>query len=224
MSTINIAIDGPAGAGKSTVAKAVAEKMNIKYLDTGAMYRGIAMFVFRCGAEPTDASAVEKLLPDADIRVIYNEKGQRILLKDEDVTDGLRTPQLSKGASDVSAHPCVRLRLTEMQRRVACEYDVVMDGRDIGTNVLKDTPDKFFLTADTSVRAQRRYAELIQKGVKADLDEVEREMVQRDYNDSHRAFMPLKQAEDAVLIDTSFMTPDEVTEKIVAAVKERHSL
>lgn len=224
MSTVNIAIDGPAGAGKSTVAKTVAEKLNIKYLDTGAMYRGIAMFVMRAGVEPTDTDGVEKLLPDADIRVIYTEKGQRILLKDEDVTDGLRTPALSKGASDVSAHPCVRIRLTEMQRRVAREYDVVMDGRDIGTNVLKDTPDKFYLTADTSVRAKRRYLELTQKGVKADLAEVEREMIQRDYNDSHRAFMPLRQAEDAMLIDTTSMTADEVTERIVAAVKARHKL
>lgn len=224
MSTVNIAIDGPAGAGKSTVAKMVAEKMGIKYLDTGAMYRGIALFVTRNGIAPTDASSVEKILPQADIRVVYTDRGQRVLLAGEDVTDLLRTPELSKAASDVSAHPCVRIRLTEMQRRVAREYDVVMDGRDIGTNVLKDTPDKFFLTADVAVRAKRRYLELLQKGVQADIQQVEAEMIQRDYNDSHRAFMPLKQAEDATLIDTTPFTPEQVADCIIADVKARHGV
>ena len=222
MQRLNIAVDGPAGAGKSTVAKAVAARLNIKYLDTGAMYRGIALYITRRGVNPTDGAAVEKALPDADIRVIYTDAGQRVLLSGEDVTGLLRTPALSRAASDVSAHPCVRLYLTEMQRQVAREYDVIMDGRDIGTNVLKDTPDKFFLTADLPVRAYRRWLELSQKDPQADLKSVEKEMGERDYNDSHRAFMPLKQADDAELIDTSDLSAEEVTERIVSAVLKRY--
>lgn len=222
MSKLNIAIDGPAGAGKSTVAKAVARELNIKYLDTGAMYRAMAMLVIRAGVDPKDEEGVSRILPDADVKVVYTEQGQRVLLSGEDVTDGLRTPEMSMGASAVSAHPCVRLKLTDLQRAVAKEYDVIMDGRDIGTNVLKDSPCKIFLTADAHERALRRYREMLEKGQEADLASIEKDIIERDYNDSHRAFMPLRQAEDAVLVDSTEMDIQEVTARILEIVKERY--
>ena len=218
---LNIAIDGPAGAGKSTVARRVAERLHIRYLDTGAMYRAIALYAMRCGVPVGDEAAVERALRDADIRVRYTEDGQRVLLSGEDVTDGLRTPELSMAASDVSAHRAVRVKLTELQREVARENDVVMDGRDIGTNVLPDTPYKFYLTASVEERARRRLLELAARGAAAGtLADVAREIEQRDYNDSHRAYMPLRQAEDALYIDSTGMTVEEVTETILRRVRE----
>lgn len=218
---LNIAIDGPAGAGKSTVARRVAERLHIRYLDTGAMYRAMALYAMRCGVPVGDEAAVERVLRDADIRVRYTEDGQRVLLFGEDVTDGLRTPELSMAASDVSAHRAVRVKLTELQREVARENDVVMDGRDIGTNVLPDTPYKFYLTASVEERARRRLLELAARGAAAGtLADVAREIEQRDYNDSHRAYMPLRQAEDALYIDSTGMTVEEVTETILRRVRE----
>lgn len=218
---LNIAIDGPAGAGKSTVARRVAERLHIRYLDTGAMYRAMALYAMRCGVPVGDEAAVERVLRDADIRVRYTEDGQRVLLAGEDVTDGLRTPELSMAASDVSAHRAVRVKLTELQRQVARENDVVMDGRDIGTNVLPDTPYKFYLTASVEERARRRLLELAARGAAAGtLADVAREIEQRDYNDSHRAYMPLRQAEDALYIDSTGMTVEEVTETILRRVRE----
>lgn len=218
---LNIAIDGPAGAGKSTVARRVAERLHIRYLDTGAMYRAMALYAMRCGVPVGDEAAVERVLRDADIRVRYTEDGQRVLLSGEDVTDGLRTPELSMAASDVSAHRAVRVKLTELQREVARENDVVMDGRDIGTNVLPDTPYKFYLTASVQERARRRLLELAARGAAAGtLADVAREIEQRDYNDSHRAYMPLRQAEDALYIDSTGMTVEEVTETILRRVRE----
>lgn len=218
---LNIAIDGPAGAGKSTVARRVAERLGIRYLDTGAMYRAMALYAMRRGVPVRDEAAVGRILRDADILVRYTEAGQRVLLAGEDVTDGLRAPELSMAASDVSAHRAVRLRLTELQRQVAREYDVVMDGRDIGTNVLPDTPYKFYLTASVEERARRRLLELSQRGAAVGtLADVEHEIEQRDYNDSHRAFMPLRQAEDALCIDTTGMTVDQVTDRILRCVRE----
>ncbi len=218
---LNIAIDGPAGAGKSTVARRVAERLHIRYLDTGAMYRAMALYAMRCGVPVGDEAAVERVLRDADIRVRYTEDGQRVLLSGEDVTGGLRTPELSMAASDVSAHRAVRVKLTELQRQVARENDVVMDGRDIGTNVLPDTPYKFYLTASVEERARRRLLELAARGAAAGtLADVAREIEQRDYNDSHRAYMPLRQAEDALYIDSTGMTVEEVTETILRRVRE----
>lgn len=218
---LNIAIDGPAGAGKSTVARRVAERLHIRYLDTGAMYRAMALYAMRCGVPVGDEAAVERVLRDADIRVRYTEDGQRVLLAGEDVTDGLRTPELSMAASDVSAHRAVRVKLTELQREVARENDVVMDGRDIGTNVLPDTPYKFYLTASVEERARRRLLELAARGAAAGtLADVAREIEQRDYNDSHRAYMPLRQAKDALYIDSTGMTVEEVTETILRRVRE----
>lgn len=221
MQRINIAIDGPAGAGKSTVAKAVAKRLGIRYLDTGATYRAMALYAMRRGVSVTDEAAVERILKDADIVVRYTDAGQRVLLFGEDVTGLLRAPEMSMAASDVSAHPAVRIRLSELQRQVAREYDVVMDGRDIGTNVLVDTPHKFFLTASVRERAKRRRLELERRGAAVgSLEEIEREIDQRDYNDSHRAFMPLRQAEDAWLIDSTNLTVDEVTEEILRHMEE----
>ncbi|NCB29701.1 MAG: (d)CMP kinase [Clostridia bacterium] len=219
---INIAIDGPSGAGKSTLAKAVASALHIRYLDTGSMYRAMALFAMRRGVSVSDEAGLKTILDDADIRVIYDERGQRVLLGDEDVTDGLRTQELAMGASTVSAHPCVREKLAELQREVGRNYDVVMDGRDITTNVLPHTKHKFFVTARPEVRAERRLKELRSRGnTQETFKQVLADIKLRDHNDSTRAYMPLRQTEDAVLIDTSDMTIDEALTFLLRAIADQ---
>lgn len=216
---INIAIDGPAGAGKSTLAKGVAERMGIRYLDTGAMYRAMALYAARRGVDVTDAEGLKGILDGADIAVRYDERGQRVLLCGEDVTEALRTPTLSMGASTVSAHPFVRRRLAEFQRAVGRMYDVVMDGRDITTNVLPDTKYKFFVTARPEVRAARRLAELRARGgAEETFERVLAEIELRDHNDSTRAYMPLRKTEDSILLDTSDLTVEEALSAMLAAI------
>lgn len=220
---LNIAIDGPAGAGKSTIARALADKLGARYLDTGAMYRAVALLAERADVDPGDGEAMERILPDADIAVRYDDAGvQHVYLSGEDVTGQLRTNSISMGASMVGLHMAVRRKLTELQRRVAEENDVVMDGRDITTNVLPDTPYKFYLTASVEERARRRYQQLLRRGgTDKTLEEIEREIAARDKNDMERDYMPLRRAEDAVLIDSSSLTIDEVTEQMLRLIREK---
>lgn len=221
---LNIAIDGPSGAGKSTLAKAVAQKLNIRYLDTGAMYRAMALFAMRKGVSVSDEARLKTILDDADITVVYDERGQRVLLCGEDVTDRLRTQELSMGASTVSAHPCVREKLAELQREVGRNYDVVMDGRDITTNVLPHTKYKFYVTASAEVRAERRFRELQQRGNTTETYErVLSELKVRDHNDSTRAYMPLRIAEDAMLIDTSALSIEDALNLLLDAIRQKEA-
>ena len=221
---LNIAIDGPSGAGKSTLAKAAAAALNIRYLDTGAMYRAMALFAVRQGVSVTDEAGLKAILDDADIRVRYDERGQRVILCQEDVTDLLRTQELAMGASTVSAHPCVRQKLAELQREVGRAYDVVMDGRDITTNVLPHTKHKFYVTASAEVRAERRLKELRARGnMDESYEKVLADIQQRDHNDSTRPYMPLRKTEDAMLIDTSDMTIDEALKCLLAAISEKEA-
>lgn len=221
---LNIAIDGPAGAGKSTLAKGIAEKLKIRYLDTGAMYRAMALYAHRRGVDVRDEEGLRKILDGADIRVVYNERGQRVLLGGEDVTEHLRTPELSMGASTVSTHPCVRQKLAELQREVGRRYDVVMDGRDITTNVLPHTKHKFYVTASAEVRAERRLKELRARGKTGETYEhVLDEIKKRDHQDSTRAYMPLRQAEDATLIDTSEMSVEQALDTVIKAIREKEA-
>lgn len=221
---LNIAIDGPSGAGKSTLAKAVASALQIRYLDTGSMYRAMALFATRRGISVSDEAGLRTILDDADIRVEYDERGQRVMIGDEDVTDVLRTQELAMGASTVSAHPCVREKLAELQREVGRNYDVVMDGRDITTNVLPHTKHKFFVTASPEVRAERRLKELRARGSLLETyEQVLADIKLRDHNDSTRAFMPLRQTEDSLRIDTSEMTIDEALTTLLNAIAEKQA-
>ena len=221
---LNIAIDGPSGAGKSTLAKAVAKKLNIRYLDTGSMYRAMALFAMRRGVSVTDEAGLKTILPDADISVHYDERGQRVLLCGEDVTDQLRTQELSMGASTVSAHPCVRQKLAELQREVGRNYDVVMDGRDITTNVLPHTKHKFYVSASAEVRAERRYKELLVRGdTTQTYEQVLSELKLRDHNDSTRPYMPLRKADDAMLIDTSELSIEQALDVLLNAIAQKEA-
>ena len=215
----SIGIDGPAGAGKSTIAKRIAAILNIPYLDTGAMYRAVAVAAKRHGVEFTDEPEIAKLVEAIDLRVRYTETGeQRMLVDGEDVTGELRTEEISQGASLVSRVPAVRDRMTLLQREVAHEQRVIMDGRDICTNVLPDTPYKFFVTASAEERANRRYKQLIESGQSAEYDTIMHDILRRDKQDRERADKPLYCGEDTKLIDTTDMTIEEAVNAILAEV------
>lgn len=204
MKNVSIAIDGPSGAGKSTLARALAREKGYLYVDTGAIYRTLGCYVRRRGADPKDGAAVIKLLQSAKVELRYGDDGlQRMFLNGEDVSDEIRLPEVSRYASAVSVHPGVRAYLLDMQRDLARKHSVVMDGRDIGTVVLPDADVKIFLTASTEARAQRRCLELQKRGTPEPFDQVLSEIVQRDWDDTHRAAAPLRQAEDAVVVDTT---------------------
>lgn len=212
----NIAIDGPAGAGKSTIAKQVAKEKGYIYVDTGAMYRGLAVHFLKKGIDPQNAKEIEEACQDAEVTIGYEGGVQQIYLNGENITSELRREEVGNMASKSSAVPKVREKLLDLQQSLAKEKDVVMDGRDIGTNVLPNADVKVFLTADTRTRAKRRYDELTAKGIPCDLDEIEMDIKERDERDMTREIAPLKQAEDAVLIDSSHMSIAEVAEKIIS--------
>lgn len=216
---LNIALDGPAGSGKSTVAKAIADKLDILYLDTGAMYRACALECLKCGVSVKDESKVAEIVDNIDLEIKYEDGKQVTVLDGEDVSLKIRKPEISMLASDVSAHKCVRLKMVEMQRKIAANMDCVLDGREIGSFVLPNAKYKFFVTAKPEIRAERRYKELVARGNDVNYDELLKEIKQRDYNDSHREFAPLVRTEDAVYVDTSDMTIDEVVDTILAVVK-----
>lgn len=216
---MNIAIDGPAGAGKSTIAKKVAKKMGYIYVDTGAMYRAMALFMIKQGIDPCDETSIEEACKIADISIEYRDGEQVVLLNGENVNAYLRTEEVGNMASVTSVNAKVREKLVELQQKLAKTKDVVMDGRDIGTVVLPNAEVKVYLTASSMVRAQRRALELEAKGESADLSKIEADIIERDNRDMTRAISPLKQAEDATLIDSSYMTIDEVVEAILNLVK-----
>ena len=217
---IKIAIDGPGGAGKSTVAKALAARLGIVYVDTGALYRTVGYFVRSMDTDPKDAAAVEALLPKIRIELAYENGTQHVYLNGEDLGDRIRTPEMSRYASAVSAIPAVRAFLLETQREISQKNSVIMDGRDIGTVILPDADVKIFLTASDECRAKRRYDELIAKGIDAKYEDVLAELIARDHADSTRSIAPAVAAPDAVVFDNSWMTPDECTEKLYSLVMQ----
>lgn len=218
---VKIAIDGPAGAGKSTIAKKVAKELSYIYVDTGAMYRAMALYLFRKGISSDDTEAIARAVSDARISIEYRDGEQVVLLGDENVNPFLRTQEVSQMASRTSAVPQVRARLTQLQKELAASQNVVMDGRDIGTVVLPDAQVKIFLTASVDVRAKRRFLELKEKGENPVLSEISAEIAERDHRDITRETAPLRKAEDAVIVDTSDMTVEEVSERILDIIKEK---
>lgn len=215
---MNIAIDGPAGAGKSTIAKLLAAKLGILYLDTGAMYRAVGLKALNTGVDISDEAAVEKMLADTKIDVTQENGVQHVYLDGNDVSSAIRENAVSKAASDISAVPCVRYKMVELQREIASRCDTVLDGRDIGTFVLPNAEYKIFLTASAEERAKRRYAELKAKGSTLTLEQIKDDIVKRDYNDSHRTLAPLKKADDATEVDTTAMCIDDVVGRIYAII------
>lgn len=217
---MKIAIDGPAGAGKSTIARAAAEKLGFVYIDTGAMYRAVALYCVRRGIDTKkDAGAVIKTLPEISVGIRHENGMQRIFLDTEDVSEAIRRPEISVAASDVAVIPEVRLKLVELQRNLSEQADVIMDGRDIGTYVLPDAEVKIFLTADVEERAKRRYRELCEKGTETTLEAVLDDMKYRDANDAGRSFAPLRKAEDAVLLDNTNLSPEASVQKVISLIR-----
>ena len=211
----NIAIDGPAGAGKSTIAKAIAKKKNLIYVDTGAMYRALALFMIKEGVTSDDIAGIVSKCQEADVSLGYENGEQVVYLNGENVNQYLRTEEVGNMASAISPQPEVRKKLVELQQALAAQNDCIMDGRDIGTCVLPNAQVKIYLTASSEVRAKRRYDELVAKGQECNLDKIKADIEERDYRDMNREHSPLKQAEDAILVDTSAMTIDEVIEHII---------
>ena len=220
--TYSIAIDGPAGAGKSTIAKRLAKELGYQYVDTGAIYRTVAYFLDLLGISPKDVDGVERYIDELTVEIQYDEDGlQHMIMNGMDVTGDIRTQDISQKASLVSAHAVVRDMLLDMQRDVAKQYNVIMDGRDIGTVVLPKADVKIFLTASAEVRAQRRTDELIAKGQKANYPQILKEIQQRDYQDTHRPIAPLKMAKDSIKVDTSELDIDGVVETIREIVRKK---
>lgn len=218
---INIAIDGPAGAGKSSIAKLVSKELGYIYVDTGALYRTVGLYSIRKGIDTKDADAVTATLKDIKVELGFVDGAQHVFLNGEDVSEAIRTPEASMGASNVSAIPAVRTFLFDLQRDIAKNNNCIMDGRDIGTVVLPDAQIKLFLTASAEARAERRYKELIEKGEQVEFQDVLDDINKRDYQDSHREIAPLKQAEDAILVDNSGCNLEEGTKLVLSIIRER---
>ncbi len=217
---INVAIDGPAGAGKSTISRAAAKAIGFIYVDTGALYRTVGVNALRKGIDTKDKAAVAATLGDISVDLVFENGEQKVLLNGENVSEEIRTPPASMAASDVSAVPEVRAFLFDLQRDIAKRNNCIMDGRDIGTVVLPDARVKIFLTASPESRAMRRYKELIEKGSQVEYKDVLEDLIERDYNDSHREIAPLKPAEDGVIVDTTNLNLEESINEIIRIVKE----
>lgn len=217
---VNIAIDGPAGAGKSSTAKLVAKKLGYIYVDTGALYRTVGLYSIRKGIDTKDAEKVIATLPDVKVELKFVDGAQHVFLNGEDVSDAIRTPEASMGASNVSAIPKVREFLFDLQRKIAAENDCIMDGRDIGTVVLPNADVKIFLTTSVEERANRRYKEMIEKGEEADYNDILEDIKKRDYQDSHREIAPLKQADDAIYVDNGGYNLEDGAEDLLRIIKE----
>lgn len=219
--SVAIALDGPAGAGKSSIAKRAAKALDYIYVDTGALYRTIGLAATRKGVEPKPSTEVEKLLSEITVDLTFNDKGEQIVLLDgENVSGLIRTPEASMMASKISAVPSVRVYLLDLQRNMAKSHNVIMDGRDIGTVVLPDAKVKIFLTASPEARAQRRYKELCEQGMDVKYEDILNDVITRDYNDSHRETAPLKPAEGCVMVDTTELDFEQSVEKIISVIKE----
>lgn len=222
MKKIQIAIDGPSGAGKSTMAKMVSKELGILYLDTGAMYRAVALKAIQSGIDTKDSDKLSQMVQDIDISVVYQDGRQLVYLDGEDVSERIRTPDVTVGASNVAVVPAVRMKMVELQQEIAKKNSVVMDGRDIGTYVLPDADVKIFLTASVEDRAKRRYEELQEKGtLKQTFEEVKQDMEYRDNNDSNRDFCPLKKADDAIMLDTTGFPLEKSVGMILDIIKAR---
>ena len=221
--TYRIAIDGPSGAGKSTISRRVAAELGILYVDTGAIYRAVGLHMLRAGLDPSNSEEVAPALGGVNVRLTYDTRGQRIFLGDEDVSDLIRTPEASRAASQVSAHPVVRTFLLDMQREIAHNSSCIMDGRDIGTVVLPDAELKIFLTADAEDRAHRRMLELTERGTPQAFEDVLADMIERDERDKNREIAPLRQADDAVLLDTTGFELQDSISAVLAIIREKIS-
>ncbi len=216
---IRIELDGPSGSGKSTVAKKLSSKLNILYLDTGAMYRATALKALALGIDTFDEKGVQTFIDDINLEIKYINGSQHTFLDNEDVSEKIREPHVSMAASNISSLKCVRLKMVEMQRKIASSMSCVLDGRDIASYVLPNADFKFYITASVDVRADRRYKELTLKGHDVDFEELKQEIEQRDYNDKNREFAPLKRADDAIEIDTSFLSVDQVISKVMSYIE-----